>query len=301
MIFYFFIAASAFIIKLVVSSTVLYKTDFSEQPLIAVQFDNEIQKIAFDSLIGRVPLSNPTDLVSFCEAARFAIPGILIVTEMKIVNHILSLQNMDQSGKPTEDEDDNDEKRIFTSAVDWVSSSYKCKSYTLPISINSRETFVEDAVRSYKALDRIPFTAPYHLFHRNLLVHFNERPESVGVVENRNLFFQMFFDEALRTNRYFTRNQQGALVISKSDRLYEEDLDFYEAFGFFLAKGFQNASINTKLNIHPQIITAIQIGKTIGIPSKWRVQVTMMTLGFVRACPAYILENISSIVLRTAF
>lgn len=103
----------------------------------------------------------------------------------------------------------------------------------LPIEIR-RFSILEDAVKAYKDLDRIPFIIPRNLFNRNIKVDFvDEVGEDQGGLRNE------FFSEIIEKSGLFTLNSDGFVALTPG-RTSPHDLDTYEAFGFYLAKAFQN-------------------------------------------------------------
>lgn len=116
--------------------------------------------------------------------------------------------------------------------------------FQLPVNV-SRSSIVTDAVASYRAFDRIPYMAPYKLFHRNILVNFiGEIGLDAGGLLRE--FFSVFFRQIIESSGLFTLNSHGYVVISPG-RTSLEDLAAYEAFGFYLAKSFQN---NNSIGCH---------------------------------------------------
>ena len=108
-------------------------------------------------------------------------------------------------------------------------------SRTLPINVR-RSFIVEDAVKAYKDLDHI--TNPNHLFNRNIKVTF---VDEAGVDQGglRNEFFSIFFREVIENSGLFALNSEGYIIVA-TGRTFLKDFDIYEAFGFYLAKAFQN-------------------------------------------------------------
>jgi hypothetical protein len=291
MLFYLFAFASALLLKVAVSSTIVIRTNMEHQPLIGVEILDLTKMEDLEKVTNRFSLECESEISALSDAVEGAFPGIArVVTDMETLNSVM--QECYGVRMINVTDRNSDEKQSFSNILDWMSSIGKFSSDKIPITINSQETIIKDAVSSFKAIDSIPNTAPYHLFQQNLLVHFNKDPSCINSDLKRNYFFMEFSKKVLQTDRYFTRNAQGFLLITENQYLYDEDLDFYEAFGFFLAKAFQNnISPAFGLRLHPRIVKSIQTGKTDGIPKYMRTQIIMLTLGFVRACPAHILEK----------
>lgn len=139
---------------------------------------------------------------------------------------------------------------------DWKLSINR-PSAKLPIKVK-RSSIISDAVQAYKDLDRIPFIIPRHLFNRNIKVTFiDEAGEDYGGL--RNEFFSLFFRNIIENSGLFAVNSEGYVIVAK-ERASVEDLDMYEAFGFYLAKAFQN---NVPIGYHlAQLIAElIKFGK----------------------------------------
>lgn len=194
-----------------------------------------------------------------------------------------------------------DEARTLTNIADWKQSVNLVKCKTIPVNVD-RNTIVRDAVRAYKAID------PSHIFHRNIKVTF-EGEEPLDSSVTRVDFFVTFFREIIQYHGLFQVNSKGFNIIAPG-RPNAKDLDFYEAFGFYLAKLYQNnLTIGQRLSLVIfDFIRTGQISKDLQRLQTWepnvssydsaiqllkpfQVQLMMIALGFSRACPPNLLFN----------
>jgi hypothetical protein len=246
--------------------------------------------------------------------------------------------------------------RIPRDLDDWK-RSINITNEKLPIRIG-RSSIISDAVEAYKNIDRIPFIIPRHLFNINIKVTFIGE-DGVDYGGPRNEFFSLFFRSIIQNSGLFALNSEGYVTISP-DRTSIEDLDTYEAFGFYLAKAFQNnfsigchfaqiivelikfgklqfnsldllESWDSQLNSilksmemlssdelrnynfndinpeHPSLVVTPFNVKNFTIEkfryeiiSNFQIQLLMITLGFVRACPGHVITK-SDLNLAEAF
>ena len=248
--------------------------------------------------------------------------------------------------------------RIPRDLDEWKRSLTDDNNYIkLPINIK-RSSIITDSVQAYKDLDRIPYIIPRHLFNRNIKVtYIDEAGDDYGGL--RNEFFTLFFNEIIRNSGLFAFNSEGFMVLTP-ERTSQEDLDTYEAFGFYLAKAFQNNALvgchfadiivemikfgqlkfNSLTSLESwdsQLASSLKIIENLpsnelkyydfndldpGYPSytvtslnvsiftiikfrneivhNFQVQLLMITLGFVRACPGHLLSK-SNVNLAEAF
>lgn len=195
------------------------------------------------------------------------------------------------------------ENRFALNIEDWKESSNFVNCEYLPVTVKP-QSLVKDAVASYKAFDRIPFLNPFHLFHRSIRVNYKD--EMIGeILVKRSQFYADFFRELIESSGLFIVNEHGFISIAPGIPS-QEDLDTYEAFGFYLAKAFQNGHA-FGYQFSPVITEMLKFGKLQSITESKsasanhlefkffesidHVQLLMLALGFSRACPAHLLAK----------
>ena len=169
---------------------------------------------------------------------------------------------------------------------DWKRFSTAPNVVSLPVKVR-RSFIVEDAVLSYKELDHIPKLIPIHLFNRNIKVKFaDEAGEDHGGL--RNDFFTLFFLKAIENSGLFALNSEGYVIVAPG-RTYLEDLDTYEAFGFYLAKAFQN-NVPVGCQFAKIIIEMIKYGQlsfdSLDLLASWDPELTSGLKSFVNLSQA---------------
>lgn len=200
------------------------------------------------------------------------------------------------------------------SVHEWKEIIYNQKDRFIEISVR-RSNIVQDAVKAYKELHSTPGTIPRHLMLRRLVVRFENEPGN-----QMREFLVLFTAEIIEKYKLFSYNPQGFLVLNSEEvDLTEDVLDMYEAFGFFSAKAFQIDLSIGKCNSYPLIfikmlkqghLKNLKVGDFDSYDKKFiahlrsstpeaqlhdkiknhyrtkmQVQLIMITLGFVRACP----------------
>lgn len=239
-----FIFIFIFLMKLASSASVLLNTFLPEMPIVLINFPNIGSTLEIHQTVDEFySVGNYTRqaLDDFLHRFLTRFHGSSIFTDINaIFNHIppqvivsafTGSANMGSNGVG------EFESRHPRDIEDWKRSATVSSPNTLPVKVR-RSSIISDAVQSYKDFDRIPYTMYLHLFNRNLEVTFvDEAGQDLGGL--RNEFFTVFFHEIIESSGLFTLNSEGYLIIAP-DRTFPEDLDVYEAFGFYLGKAFQN-------------------------------------------------------------
>lgn len=244
-------------------------THFKELPIIGVHVPSRAIESNFLGMMvdyHNLPVFSPDVLDHFMKSASISCPGVVFITDQAALLSIVPIKRVVAAFHIANVTDDTVfaeyfsfhfgpngsrdhihsghvcyskmfENRTIYTIADWKESLNVVLCTSLPVSVN-RRSIIPTAVESFMALDKQPFFAPHQLFHRNLEVKFvgEEGLDQGGL---RNEFFSLFFQEIIENSGLFTLNSQGYVVIS-SNRTSLEDLDTYEAFGFYLAKAFQN-------------------------------------------------------------